>query len=86
MGKGLLTKKFKPTDQVIYIGDNIGLGITHGVVYIGGVPNAILERAEKYPEIEHLVVTIDEMIEAKKRVKEPGTKEYLANKAMKEVR
>lgn len=74
MGKGLLIKKFKPKDQVIYIGDNIGLGITNGSVYIGGVPRAILERAEKYPEIEHLVVPIDEMIEAKKRLKEPGSK------------
>lgn len=86
MSRGFLTKKFKANEQVIYIGDNIGLGVTHGSVYVGGVPNAILDLVEKYPEIEHLVVPIDKMIEAKKRLKEPGTKEYLANKAIKEVR
>lgn len=82
----ILTKKFRKDEQVIYIGDNIGLGITKDAVYIGGVPQTIIERAEKYPEIAALVVPLDDLIAAKKRLKEPGTKEYLANKAIKEVR
>lgn len=73
-------------EQYIYIGDTLGFDLIKDTVYVGGMPKAFKEKADIHPEIKALMVPIDKMVEAKKRLKEPGTIEFLANVAIKGVK
>ena len=59
--------------QNIYIGPNIQkLGLIRNQVYLGGLPAQVRAAVAMYPEIEALIVPIDELSEAIKKSQTKG--------------
>ena len=64
--------------QVVYCGPNLPkYGITQYQVYLGGYPVNLKEAIAVCPEIEKLIVGIDELEKTRRNIKIKGTIEQL---------
>jgi hypothetical protein len=70
-------------EQVIYIGPSLGRGrLLANTVFRGGVPEHLKDLRENYPELDNLMVPVAEHMTRVARIKQPGTAEQLAFKAL----
>ena len=64
------------TGPKIYVGPNIiAFALMKYQVFKGGLPPYVLRAVEKIPEIEGLIVPVEELEAAKQKVNRPGTNE-----------
>lgn len=60
-------------EQLIYVGPTIAsLGLLRHQVYLGGIPGQVRASIADYPEVSELIVPIDELDEARIRVRKKG--------------
>ncbi|MFU1797376.1 hypothetical protein ACM1RC_26155 [Paenibacillus azoreducens] len=65
------------TKQLIYVGPNLPGGrLSRFTVFMGSIPKHLDDLLEKQPEIEHLIVPVEELSRALARVNAPGTLEH----------
>lgn len=63
-------------DTVIYTGPNIfALALQKFQVFRGGLPPYVKRAIEKIPEIEHLIVPVNELEAMRAKIDKPGTSE-----------
>lgn len=61
---------------VIYTGPNLRtLGLNRWDVFRGGLQPYVKRAIEKIPDIEKLIVPVDELEETRKKIDKPGTNE-----------
>ena len=59
--------------QKMYIGPSINkLGLIRNQVYLGGIPGQVRAAIAMYPEIETLIVPIDEITDAIRKTQTKG--------------
>lgn len=64
----------KRNQRFIYIGPTIKESkLLKYQVFIGGLPTHIDDIFTKYPQIKHLFVSVDSLIEAEKQIQQKGT-------------
>ncbi|WP_215508381.1 hypothetical protein [Peptoniphilus sp. EMRHCC_23] len=76
-------KKYRSTDQVVYIGDNFGVECATGTVFIGGIPKTMEKHMEAVPLLEHLFVPVEDIVKARAELATEGSLLYVANNAVK---
>ena len=63
-------------DTVIYTGPNIfPLALQRFQVFWGGLPSYVKRAIEEIPEIEHLIVPVNELEAMRAKIDKPGTQE-----------
>ena len=63
-------------DTVVYTGPNIfSLALQKFQVFRGGLPPYVKRAIEKIPEIEHLIVSVNELEAMRAKIDKPGTPE-----------
>ena len=63
-------------DTVVYTGPNIfSLALQKFQVFRGGLPPYVKRAIEKIPEIEHLIVPVNELEAMRAKIDKPGTPE-----------
>jgi hypothetical protein len=67
-----------PRDDVkVYIGPTLHRRVlVASSVFRGGLSPHVTGLIEKIPELGQMIVPLDEVVEAKRRIKEPGTTEH----------
>ena len=79
MGKRSSTDMTKDVENWVYIGPTIRSAIQQNTILTGTREEVLkrLERAiEKYPPIAHLLISAEELAEARKLIKQPGNRLY----------
>lgn len=71
-------------EPIIYIGDNLGLELRKDTVFIGGIPERFNKYFESVPEIKHLFVPLDKLVESKVKLQDSTSIECLSNQAVQE--
>lgn len=64
-----MTKKTKTTKAVAYCGPTIPGVARQYTVYTGGIPTPLAEAIEKNPAMEGLVIPLDQLPEAMKKLR-----------------
>ena len=60
-------------DQKIYVGPNVpALGLLRNQVYLGGLPGEVRAAITKFPEVETLIVPVEDLTESLKKAATPG--------------
>lgn len=73
-------------EQVIYIGPSFWRGrLPANTVFRSGIPEHLKDLREKYPELDDLIVPIAEHMTRVAKIKQPGTAEHIAYKALEGV-
>lgn len=73
--------------QVMYIGPNSKkLGLTRNTVYEDGLPYNVREAIKICPEVERVIVGIDELDDKWARIRRKGTPEFRAYEVIAELR
>ena len=61
-------------EQKVYIGPNVQrLGLMKNQVYLGGIPGHVQAAIAQYPEIDEMIVTIEEFTKARNDINKKGT-------------
>lgn len=79
MGKRSSTDMTKDVENWVYIGPTIRSAIQQNTILTGTREEVLkrLERAiEQYPPIAHLLISAEELAEARKLIKQPGNRLY----------
>lgn len=65
-------------EQRMYIGPSIPGIVKHGTVFSGDLPEELAAKAAEMHCINHLVIPIDGITDAKKALSEPGSVENVS--------
>ena len=70
--------------QVIYIGPNVStLGLMRYQVYLNGLPSEVQAAIAKFPEVEKLIVPVEELTVSLQKLNTPGEELYEALESFK---
>ena len=73
-------------EQSIYIGPNVRtLGLLRNQVYVDALPGQVREAVMKFPEIEELIVPVEDFTEAERKAHTPGEHLYRVYQAFAEA-